>query len=301
MPEAVFIDAPAKVNLRLRVLEREVSGYHSLETLFCAVSLTDSVELRRGAPGVDLCVEGGISTGPPARNLATRAATAFFRAINRDPAICIRLHKRIPSAAGLGGGSSDAAAVLRALNALYETPLSADTLLRIGAQLGADVPFFLCGSTLALAWGRGERMLTLPSLPPRPVLIAHPGVEISTPDAFTALGRGRSADSNVEASAISLERLRTWEGVAALAENDFLGPASQSVPGVKRAIRVFGDAGASIALLSGSGAAVFGVFGGEEEREHAAAAVESEGWTTWRTATLEVPLPPRVDPPEAVA
>src|SRR5690606_31280856 len=109
MPELVRVSAPAKVNLRLRVLAREESGYHSLETIFLAVSLTDEISIEREAGGVEIEVSGGIDTGPPERNLVRLAAEAFRRRFRIKEGVSIRLHKRIPAAAGLGGGSSDAA------------------------------------------------------------------------------------------------------------------------------------------------------------------------------------------------
>ncbi|HLM66255.1 MAG TPA: 4-(cytidine 5'-diphospho)-2-C-methyl-D-erythritol kinase, partial [Longimicrobium sp.] len=112
MPDFAEVLAPAKVNLLLRVLAREEGGYHALETLFCALSLADTVRVRRGAPGIRLHVEGPVDTGPPERNLCVRAAERFHAAIDAAPAIDIHLAKRIPSAAGMGGGSSDGAATL---------------------------------------------------------------------------------------------------------------------------------------------------------------------------------------------
>ncbi|HEX2091942.1 MAG TPA: hypothetical protein VHG28_06045, partial [Longimicrobiaceae bacterium] len=184
MIAGVRVEAPAKVNLRLRILAREETGYHALETLFCAVSLADTVEVRPGGAGIALEVRGGVDTGPPEHNLVVRAAERFYRDLGGSPALRIELTKRIPAAAGLGGGSSDAAATLRALNLLHGEPFARAGLLQMAIGLGSDVPFFLCGSTLALGWGRGERLLALPPLPTRPVLIAHPGVAMPTGEAF---------------------------------------------------------------------------------------------------------------------
>ncbi|HEV7589378.1 MAG TPA: hypothetical protein VGO40_14775, partial [Longimicrobium sp.] len=172
MPDRVELAAPAKVNLRLCILAREESGYHALETLLCAISLADQIVVTRGDAGIRLTVEGGVDVGPPGRNLAVRAAERFYREMGAAPAIDLHLTKHIPAAAGLGGGSSDAAAVLRALNALHGEPLPPAALLRMAIELGADVPFFVCGSPFALAWGRGERVMPLPPLPPLPVLVA---------------------------------------------------------------------------------------------------------------------------------
>lgn len=296
MSAVARVEAPAKVNLRLRVLAREESGFHALETVFCAVSLSDVLELRTGgAPGIALEVRGGVETGPPERNLAVRAAERFHVALGRAPELDIVLEKRIPAAAGLGGGSSDAAAVLRALNALHGEPFSRAELLQMAISLGSDVPFFLGGSPLALGWGRGERLLALPPLPPRPVLVAHPGVAMPTGEAFRRVAERRAERAAPEAFAFGLNALSTWAGVAALAENDFEPVAFEEVPvlaGVKRAME---EAEALLALLAGSGASLFGVFPGEEARDAAARRVGGMGVALWSARTLEEWPPVRVD------
>jgi 4-diphosphocytidyl-2-C-methyl-D-erythritol kinase len=290
MPDRVTLVAPAKVNLRLKVLAREESGFHALETVFCALSLADELEVHRtGDPGVRLTVEGGVDTGPPERNLVVRAAERFYRTLRRPPKLDVRLRKRIPSAAGLGGGSSDAAAMLRALNALEGCPLATGDLLAIGAELGSDVPFFLCGSPLALAWSRGERLLALPPLPPRPVLVAHPGAAMPTPEAFRRLASTRGSYAAAGA-ALALDDLTDWDGISAVAENDFDAIAVAEMPLLADALATMRAAGAEVALLAGSGAAVFGIFRDAAERDAAGAAVERLGMTCCAAETL-VKLP----------
>lgn len=149
--------APAKLNLHLAVLARETSGYHQIETVFCALELADRLEVRRAGAGIVLEVDGA-DLGPSEENLAHRAARTFYEAAAIAPEAEIRLEKHIPVGAGLGGGSSDAAAAMRALNMLHGTPLDEAALLQAAATLGSDVPFFLSGGPLALAWGRGERI-----------------------------------------------------------------------------------------------------------------------------------------------
>lgn len=295
----VRVDAPAKVNLRLRVLAREASGYHGLESLFCAVSLADTVEVRAGEPGIRLHVSGGVETGSPERNLALRAAERFHAALGTEPALDVALVKRIPAAAGLGGGSSDAAATLRALNALHREPFGRAELLRMAVELGSDVPFFLCGSTLALGWSRGERLLALPPLPPRPVLVAHPGVPMPTGEAFRRIAELRGERAEPEAFAFGLELLEGWPGVSALAENDFEAPAFERVPVLADAKRAMERAGALVCLLAGSGASLFGVFPSADERGEAERRLEPLGLATWRATTLDSEPPVRVDPPGA--
>ena len=296
MTGAARAEAPAKVNLRLRVLSREASGFHALETLFCAVSLADTVEVRPGEPGISLRVHGGVETGPPGRNLAVRAAERFHAALDRPPALRIELVKRIPAAAGLGGGSSDAAATLRALNALHGEPFPRAELLGMAAELGSDVPFFLCGSPLALAWGRGDRLLALPPLPARPVLIAHPGVEMPTGEAFRRVAERRGEGAAPEAFAFGSGMLEGWPGVAALAENDFEPVAFEQLPVLAEVKETMLEAGAAVAMLSGSGASMFGVFPSAEARDAAAERVEGAGLAAWRAETLEGEAPVRVDP-----
>lgn len=268
------VRAPAKVNLRLRILAREESGYHQLETIFCALELCDALELRRGGEGVRLDVEGA-ELGPPEENLVCRAALAFYDAAGLTPAVRIRLVKEIPAGAGLGGGSSDAAATLRALNALHGAPLSRATLLRLGAALGSDVPFFLCDAPLALAWGRGERLLELPALPPAPALVVAPGFAIGTADAYRALDEHRRQPRRppAEPAVLRPELLASWDAVASLAENDFEAPTYARFPLLAEIKAALQQAGARIALLSGSGSALFGIFPDAQHRTAAAAAL----------------------------
>lgn len=296
VPETITLDAPAKVNLRLCVLAREASGFHALETLFCAVSLSDRLEVRQAdEPGIGFAAEGGVEMGPPGANLVVRAAERFYAALGREPRVAIRLSKRIPAAAGLGGGSSDAAAALRALNALHGEPLPPDELLRLGGELGSDVPFFLCGSPLAWAWGRGDRLLALPPLPVRPVLIAHPGTALATADAFRRIARARGAEHRVPAACCELAALTSWDGVAALAVNDFEPFADELVPGLAAARAAMAAAGAAVARLSGSGAALFGIFATAERRDRARAELRAAGMQTWAAETLAALPAPQVD------
>lgn len=298
-PRAVRVAAPAKVNLRLHILAREAGGHHALETVFCALALADDVLVRRAGPGVALAVEGDVDTGPPERNLARRAALAYHDALGEAPAVAIRLRKAIPSAAGMGGGSSDAAAVLRALDALHGAPLGRDALLQLAIGLGADVPFFLAGSALALAWGRGERLLPLPPLPARPVLVVHPGEAMPTAEAFAAVAAARGEAYRPVAARLDPAALASWEGVAAVAGNDFEAVVAPRIPLVPRALDALRAAGATVARLAGSGSSVFGVFPDARARDAAEPALRALGMRTWRTETATAEPAAQVDPPGA--
>lgn len=158
---AARVEAQAKINLSLRILAQEKSGYHQLETLFARIDLADTVEVALDTSRQELVVEGA-EVGPAEQNLAFRAAVAFLDATGWATGFRIRIVKRIPAGGGLGGGSADAGAVLRILNHLAPHPLSAAALPTVAVRLGADVPFLAAEAPMALAWGRGERMLTLP-------------------------------------------------------------------------------------------------------------------------------------------
>jgi 4-diphosphocytidyl-2-C-methyl-D-erythritol kinase len=283
----IRILAPAKVNLRLVVLGRETTGYHALETIFCGLSLADTVEVERAPDaGVLLECEGGVDTGPPDLNLAVRAARIYYAELGAEPSIRIRLVKRIPSAAGLGGGSSDAAATLRAIDALHGSALGASNLLRLGAALGSDVPFFLAGTPLALAWGRGERLLALPPPPVRPVLIAHPGIDLPTPEVFRRFAELRGLEHVPDSVELDSGSITTWPGLVRLARNDLEIAARERIPAFHEALEHLREAGAGIALLAGSGSSLFGVFDEEQSMSAAEAKLHALGFRTWRATTL---------------
>jgi 4-diphosphocytidyl-2-C-methyl-D-erythritol kinase len=299
-PRRAALRAPAKVNLRLRVLERRADGFHALETLFLAIGLEDLVEVEVAGSGVSLRAEGEAdSLGEAEDNLVVRAARAYLRESGWSTGLRLRLVKRVPAAAGLGGGSSDAAATLRLLEELSPAPLGGARLGELALALGSDVPFFLCGSPFALARGRGELLQPLPALPPAPVLVAHPGAPLPTAAAFAELAALRAGTLPPGAAELSPDGLTGWEGVAPLALNDFTAVALRRVPGTGEALAVLREEGASIALLSGSGAAVFGVFTpgatGAPGIEGAARRLEGLGWRVWRTESLARMPSPRVD------
>jgi 4-diphosphocytidyl-2-C-methyl-D-erythritol kinase len=297
---AVFeIDAPAKVNLRLRVLAQETSGYHALETVFCAISLSDTIRVRRGGGDIALRVRGGGEVGPAHDDLVVRAARRFYLELGGvEEGVEIELVKRIPAAAGLGGGSSDAAATLLALNALNREHFAPEDLLQMGIELGSDVPFFLGGSALALAWSRGERLLALPALPAHPVLVAHPGVAMPTGAAFQRIAELRGGGYAPRAARFSLAQLTDWDSLATIASNDFEEPADEEIPSLADARRRMRLAGAQIALLAGSGASLFGIFRDAEARDRAGSELQEIGFATWSAETLaHLPAPRLADLP----
>lgn len=252
------VEAQAKINLRLCVLARETGGYHQLESLFARIELADSVRVStdtnlRGlsCPGLDL---------PAEQNLAYRAALAFIEATGWPTGFQIDIEKRIPSGGGLGGGSADAGAVLRALNALAPKALSPSALMTIALRLGADVPFLTLDTPFALAWGRGERLLELRPLPAREVLLALPPFGVETKTAFGWYAEAHGQDEIQAPAPLSLDELDRWEKITALAVNDLEDVVVAKHPEIGICVQRFQDAGARIARMTGSGSTAFGVF-----------------------------------------
>jgi 4-diphosphocytidyl-2-C-methyl-D-erythritol kinase len=257
--------AQAKVNLFLHVLAREDNGYHQIETLFCRLDLGDDVIVRAGGRGRSLDVTGGAvpadGLGPVEHNLAWRAAQAFSARAGWPNDWAIELRKRIPVGGGLGGGSADAGAVLRCLNALAPTPLEPTVLLAIAASLGADVPYLSTAAPLSLAWGRGDRLLTLPGLPARDVALACVPFGVPTPDAYRWIDDVRSERSAAGAS-LALPQLASWREIAVLAHNDFERVVAPRFPVIAATLETWRSLDpatpdvAPITLLSGSGSTV---------------------------------------------
>ena len=290
------VAAPAKVNLFLRLLAREESGYHQLETLYTAVDLCDEVVLQRTERGVSVEVVGP-SVGPDEENLAYRAADALLDAAESTTGVHVRLTKNIPVGAGLGGGSSDAGATLRALNTMLGEPFSASALLEIAGRLGADVPFFASGAGAALAWGRGERLVPIPDAPGLLVLLALPSLQIATAEAYEHL----SVPERVAPTALALDSLDRPETLARLAVNDFEASVFERHPELGKLREALHEAGALTARLSGSGAALFGLFTDREAADRARASL-STSWADVRFVVTETmasqpePIPVFVDP-----
>ena len=262
MTASARVVAQAKVNLVLRVLAREAGGYHSIETVFLRLDLGDDVRVRIAATGRSLDCAGpalpGAGLGPIEKNLAYRAAILYQEATGWPTGFEIAIGKRIPVGAGLGGGSADAGAVLRCLDALAPRPLGRH-LVEIAAPLGADVPFMTLDSPMALAWSRGERLHPVRRLEPRPVVVLKPGFSIATADAYGWLSADRGAYAPIGA-VIEPDDLATWEAVRTIATNDFQAVVGNRHPEILEIADDLASRGAFLSMLAGSGSAVFGVF-----------------------------------------
>ncbi len=262
------LTAHAKINVRLVVLAQETGGYHQIETIFCRIALADEVLIERGAAGALSLDVHGAELGPPDDNLVMRAARAWFDAAAIEPSHCITLRKRIPAGAGLGGGSSDAAATLQGLDRLHDDLLGEARLLHLAASLGSDVPFFMHDAPLALAWGRGERMLTHPGPGAAPAVVVMPAASVSTAQAYASLGARITAPGPARLDAGTFA---SWNGLADVATNDFERVVLPEIPALTPVLALLRGHRARIAQLTGSGAAVFGIFDLPETADAAAA------------------------------
>lgn len=272
--------AQAKINLLLRVLARELTGYHSIETVFLRLEVGDDVVVRVGGASRTIDCRGA-EVGPAERNLAYRAALAYADATGWPNGFAIEIDKHVPVGGGLGGGSADAGAVLRALDALAPTPLGA-RLVEVAAPLGADVPFLTIDSPMALGWGRGDRLLALPPLPSRPLALVLPGFGVSTADAYAWVSESRSGTS-APGSVLTLTDLANWRGVASVATNDFEPVVVERHPELAGHLDALRKQGALLAMMSGSGSSLFGIYEGKPSSASLSAATGARVMTT-RTA-----------------
>jgi 4-diphosphocytidyl-2-C-methyl-D-erythritol kinase len=287
--------APAKINFGLRLVGLRPDGYHEIESIFLPLDLADDLRLdiRRGAePRVTLAVEHEAGTpegGVPSddRNLAARAARAFIESASLAVALHIRLVKRIPAAAGLGGGSSDAGAVLRILAAAFPDALRPDAVAQLARRLGADVPFFL-DPRPALVGGVGERVEPLGRWPALALALVNPGVPLTTAEVYRAADVLLPALTPPDATSTLRARLEAVgsfasgqpDALATLLKNDLEPAAVRLCPPVARLRQRLRKLGALAVGMSGSGPTVFGVFPGVRQARAALerAAFEKPVW-----------------------
>jgi len=271
MTRTARLKAFAKLNLGLRVLSKRPDGYHELRTVFQTISLADELEVsfrRARRTGVRV-------TGTPeiADNLVAKAAHLVLEELKIQADIEFHLKKKIPMGAGLGGGSSDAAAVLLAIPVLAQKNMAEERLFGIAQQLGSDVPFFLWGGT-ALGIGRGEEVYPLPDQPGRRGLLVAPAIHSSTAEAYR--------DLSAQLTLIGLQnklftfRQQIWRGAGAVYANDFEEVVFARYPELRRVKRQLMKAGANAAAMTGSGSAIFGLFSDPATLERARNALRSE-------------------------
>lgn len=280
--QSIQLAAPAKINIYLRIVGRRADGYHLLDSLMIPVSLYDELDVHIEAGPHAIIIDCDDPTLPTdATNLAYKAAALLCREFAISPRITIVLRKRIPAGAGLGGGSSNAAAVLKSLNTLLSLELSEERLCQLGAQLGADVPFFIPCRPSRVE-GIGEILTAVPSLPHRWLVLAVPPFSVSTPWAYRRFDELPTSHPNVSPYVLYPGQ---WPAHSILV-NDLERPVFSVYPQLATMKAALFTLGAEGALMSGSGSSVFGIFLHKEIAERATIALQKQG----RTFLVE-PLP----------
>jgi 4-diphosphocytidyl-2-C-methyl-D-erythritol kinase len=281
------LPAFAKINLSLRVLGKRPDGYHEIHTVLQTISLHDKLRFTvTDAPHIVLsCDDRAVPGG--AENIVCRAAAALQQRFRSQQGAYVRLEKKIPAEAGLGGGSSDAAVTLLALADLWETRATEDDLLEIAGGLGADVPFFLKGGT-ARGTGTGKDVAELSDAGDRFLLVIKPNVGISTSRAYQALKAPSLTSAEAKTILSSSQRGEFFDNLDSDAlQNDFEAVAFGLEPEIARAKAGLIRTGARAALLAGSGSAVFGIFDGGDAQERAIQTIELEaGWRVFPCRTV---------------
>ena len=286
---AVEVRAHAKINLLLRVLAREDDGYHGLETIFALLDLHDTVIAERtDSRELELTVDGA-DTGPFIHNTAFKAATLVLDAIGHPFGVRLHLVKRIPVRAGLGGGSSDGAAALLAVNQLAGNAVPRHELLQFAARLGSDVAFFVAQAPLALGWGHGERLLRLPPLPPAPALLLTPPVGVSTAEAYGWVSAARKHDGRRGALALDLDALSSWGSIGRMAGNDFESVVFARLPAVRAAFEALCTTHPLVCRMTGSGSTLFAIYRSVRDRDDAAMMLGRKHGEVRPVMTMETP------------
>ncbi|MDY6988163.1 MAG: 4-(cytidine 5'-diphospho)-2-C-methyl-D-erythritol kinase [Thermodesulfobacteriota bacterium] len=280
----LVIRSPAKINLFLKVVGKRTDGYHEIVTLMCRVGLFDTVTLSFGEPSIRVhCAHPQVPDGRP--NLAYKAAAHFFEALSRQDGVAISIDKVIPVAAGLGGGSSNAAAVFMGLNEHYGLPFTEEKLMDMALRVGADVPFFVFGHC-AVARGIGEQLERFCGLPSWSVVLVCPRRQISAAWAYKHFTlRLTNCEENFKVLPFTEDLSKT----ESLLCNDLEQVAVDKFPEIDAIKTALVDLGAKQALMSGSGPAVFGLFQDPQQASLALQRIKQE--RRWDTYLVNLLLP----------
>ena len=269
----MHVRAPAKINVSLEVVGKLPDGYHRIRSVLVRLDkLFDAIDIRIGAGAMGITVTSDVSDLPvDGRNICHQAARAYLNAVGEEVGVNMHIRKGIPISAGLGGGSSDAAAVLKALNNHFGQRLAPRALRTMGSTLGKDVPFFLGDTGTAIVSQAGDRIRAIPAFPFARFLIVNPGIPISTAEAYRSLAQGawymnRRERADLSRRMVQAIRRNDSAAVAAALYNDFEIIAERAYPVIKELKQALLAFGARGALMSGSGSTVFGLFGSTTSR-----------------------------------
>jgi 4-diphosphocytidyl-2-C-methyl-D-erythritol kinase len=291
----IRVTAHAKINLFLEITGKRPDGYHTLSTVFQTISLGDELTVAPAAKLSLTCSDRSLPVDE--RNLAMRAALRLQAALKESRGAAIHLKKKVPTGAGLGGGSSDAACVLRALLKLWGRRIGVSALEKLAVELGADVPFFLKGGICA-ATGIGEKLRPLKPLPKTWLVLVYPGFGVSTKEAYAKVrlpfNNPRKLNKSVIARSVATKQSQTSEiaTLPSVARNDcllfnrfedFIFPDYPQLPRLKQDLL---DAGATASLMSGSGSSIFGIADSQSQGAQILARIQKKYNQCWLVHTL---------------
>ena len=257
--------APAKINLTLDTLYKRNDGYHEVSMVMTTVDLNDHLSFEKRTDKKIVIETDNQFVPTNKRNLAYQAAELMMKRYNIKTGVTIHIDKNIPIAAGLAGGSADAAATFRGINAIYELGIELDELAELSAELGSDIPFCVFGGT-ALATGRGEMIERLPSPPHGWVILAKPKISVSTKSIYTALRPGKNQPGSEQMKTAIIDG--DYDSIIRLLKNDLEEVTIRKYPEVKKLVENMRDSGADGAMMSGSGPTVFGICKKERQAIH---------------------------------
>lgn len=292
--KTIEIRSPAKLNLFLEVIGKRGDGYHDIATVFEKIDLFDNVRFTETRSGVKLCLAKPALVPAGRENLAFRAAELVKKAYDIDLGVDIELEKNIPVAAGLGGGSSNAAAVLCGLNKLWDLGLTETDLSKLAGQLGADVPFFVFNHSFAVGKGRGDEIAGLESDMVLWHLLISPPVQVSTKDIYSEVNLNLTADRHDVRMMACAIRENSFEGVERSLHNALERIVCRQVSQIGKIKRYFESEWGRPALITGSGPSVFSVAKSREEAvkqergfaDYIRKECKSEEWRTFVVKTL---------------
>ncbi len=281
--KVLTMSAPAKINLSLDITGKLENGYHTLEMILQTISLKDEILMEKQADGITLCCDHPLVPQDD-RNICHKAARAFFLKTRIQGGIKIKIQKKIPIGAGLAGGSTNAAAVLKGLNILYDAGLSLEELMEIGLQCGADVPFCLMGGT-CLTRGIGERLSRLTDFTGVHAVLIMPGFSVSTAWVYQNYRMDNAMKHPDTQAILSAMRLNDIAKVAREMKNVLETVTAVKYPEIEGIKRDLKNSGALGSMMSGSGPSVFGLFENREKAQRAVASLQDQYPDIWLVNT----------------
>jgi len=281
--QTLKLKSPGKINLRLDVFGKRPDGYHDIRMLNSTINLYDDIEISLTDKGITVECENDPTVPSGEDNIVYKACKEIMAYSNKNVGLHVKIKKNIPSAAGLGGGSSNAAAVILGLNQLLKIQLAKDKLMKIGLRFGSDIPFFLFGSP-AIATGIGENLTKIKRLPKMPFVVVSPNVGVSTQSVYDKY----EPDGRVLTGAEDLPKeYATKKAVVKYLNNDLETVTGKQLPLIGELKEILMKNGALGSQMTGSGPTVFGIFSDKERAEKASKKIEGIGQGKWRVFVVE--------------